>query len=243
MKFNFDSRTKKKNGHLNCATLRRMLLLFLLTLIAGSLSCLKSQAASHDHSRSREGQMVDDEICNCSEVVIEPETKIVATNSVGTIQITAVTPLERTYTWEGDSRSVKMIRRSYRWYGSCGLYFPGDGYHWKEHHGIRRAVLNEGQQHFDTADEATAWLKKQTIENAMVWRNDGDETTEWLKGRTNENAMVYRNDGLVVTFKKRLGRQELDVDVWQIYIANKKPSKLPGSDDSKIVVIHIDSSR
>jgi hypothetical protein len=149
-----------------------------------------------------------------TEFAMLPGSRITATTSVGTITITADDELTRSYTWEGATRSVEMGRRRQRWYGSLGIAFPGPGNHWKEHHGITRGVLEEGQQHFNRADEAIDWIKKQ---------NQGQ-------------PHVYRDDGLVVGWDKTLPRAQLNVSVWQILIDGKKPQSLPGSDNDAIVV-------
>ena len=47
---------------------------------------------------------------------------------------------------------------------------------------------------------------------------------------------VYRDDGLMVGWDKNLPRKQLSVEVWQILIDGKKPKRLPGSQDDKIVV-------
>ena len=47
---------------------------------------------------------------------------------------------------------------------------------------------------------------------------------------------VYRDDGLMVGWYKDLPRKMLRVHVWQILINGKKPTRLPGSQDDKIVV-------
>jgi hypothetical protein len=149
-----------------------------------------------------------------NEIVMSPGMVITATTSSGRISIESGKVLRRSYTWEGQTRSVVMDPRAERWYGSLGLYHPGMGQHWKEHNGITRAVTQEGQQHFKTEAEALEWLRKQP---------------KWL-------PLVFRNDGLVVGWRRYLPRKQLNVDVWQIYIAGKKPAKLPGSQDDKIKV-------
>ena len=148
-----------------------------------------------------------------NEVVMSPGMKITATTPVGKITITAGKGLKRSYTWEGATRSVEMTPRDERWYGSLGLYFPGPGEHWKEHKGITRGVVEEGQQHFKTAQQAR----------------------QWLAGRK-YMPYVYRGDGLVVGWQKVPARKQLNVEVWQIFINGKKPARLPGSSDDKIVV-------
>jgi hypothetical protein len=128
--------------------------------------------------------------------------KVTVTNQYGTITITAGKWLERYYTWDGETRDVIMLPRYERWYGSMGLYFPGPGEHWKSNHGITRGVLGEGQMHFDTQEEALAWLK-------LGYNQD----------------CVYTSDGLVVCFSKTPERKQLNVELWQIYIGGKVLSK------------------
>jgi hypothetical protein len=152
-----------------------------------------------------------------NEAVMAPTMRIEATTPVGNIAVTAVDELTRSYTWEGATRSVQMEPRAERWYGSLGLYYPGPGDHWKEHKGITRGVTEEGQQHFKSAEEAMEWIRSRT----------------WM-------PYVYRDDGLVVGWNKTLPRKQLDVEVWQIFVNGKKPSRLPGSQNDKIVVTHVE---
>ena len=148
------------------------------------------------------------------ELVMQPGMTITAETKTGTISISAGADLKRTYTWEGASRSATLWPRDKRWYGSLGAYYPGPGEHWPEHNGITRGVLQEGQQHFDSEQQALEWLHKQS----------GYYPT------------VYRDDGLVVSYCKTLPRRQLNVEVWQILIRGSKPQKLPDSDNSKITV-------
>lgn len=148
-----------------------------------------------------------------NETVMSPGMKIQATTPVGEIAVTAVDGLTRCYTWEGATRCVEMKPRDERWYGSLGLYYPGPGEHWKEHKGVTRGVTEEGQQHFQSVDEAIEWIRSRT----------------WM-------PYVYRDDGLLVGWKKTLPRRQLNVEVWQILVDGEKPAQLPGSQNEKIIV-------
>jgi hypothetical protein len=106
-----------------------------------------------------------------------------------------------------------MWPREERWYGSLGLCYPGPGHHWKEHNGITRGVVEEGQQHFDSVEAAMEWIAQRT----------------WM-------PFVYRNDGLMVGWGKVPGRYQLDVEVWQLMINGEKPASLPGATDEAIKV-------
>jgi hypothetical protein len=108
-----------------------------------------------------------------------------------------------------------MWPRAERWYGSLGLYYPGPGDHWKEHNGITRGVVEEGQQHFKTVEESLKWVRSRT------WQ-----------------PYVYRDDGLMIGWSKTLPRRQLNVEVWQLYVDGKKPQRLPGSNNKKIIVTY-----
>jgi hypothetical protein len=153
-----------------------------------------------------------------SEIVMRPGMTITAKTPTGVIAIRAGQGTTRFYTWEGATRSVDMYPREERWYGSLGLYYPGPGDHWKEHNGITRGCLEEGQQHFKTTAEALHWLR--------------ERSHEW----TPPFPYVYSDDGLVVGWSKTLPRRQLNVEVWQIYVGGKKPRTLPGSEDRNINV-------
>jgi ankyrin repeat protein len=78
-------------------------------------------------------------------------------------------------------------------------------------------VTEEGQQHFKSVNEAMEFLR----------------TRAWM-------PYVYRDDGLVVGWGKTLARKQLNVDVWQIFVNGQKPTQLPGSQNEKIIVTHVE---
>lgn len=122
---------------------------------------------------------------------------------------------QRTYRWAGCQGTVGLTPRTERWHGSLGISFPGTGFHWRECGGVARAVVEEGQQHFDTIDQAMEWIEKQR--SAM--------------------PHVYRNDGLVVGWGTVIpDRKELNVEVWQLLIGGSKPTTLPGATDAAITM-------
>lgn len=153
-----------------------------------------------------------------NEIVMSERMTIKIVNLDGILTVKAGKGLERSYSWEGGTRSVNMWPRKERWYGSLGIYYPGKGNHWKNHKGVTRGILEEGQQHFKTVEEALSWLK------------EGPHID-----------YIYRDDGLTAGWKKELNPQSdtggaLTVDVWQIYIGGKKPSELLGSQNDKIIM-------
>jgi hypothetical protein len=77
---------------------------------------------------------------------------------------------------------------------------------------VARAVVEEGQQHFDTADAAVAWVKAR----------------QWM-------PYVYTNDGLVVGWDTTIPeRKQLNVEVWQLLVAGSRPTQLGGADDAAV---------
>jgi hypothetical protein len=162
--------------------------------------------------------------CSSEGITIPPENEIVMTegmritvkNSYGEMTITAGKGTLRHYTWNNGTRTAILIPRKERWNGSLGIYYPGEGNHWEEHDGITRAVLEEGQQHFNSVDKILEWIRKE-----------------------NHWGYVYRDDGLVVGWEKMEGAGgTLGVSVWQVFINGKKPTRLTGSQNDSISVKH-----
>lgn len=146
------------------------------------------------------------------ELVMRKGDKIIATTGAGKIEIVAGDGLNRSYSWEGATRTAELWPRTERWYGSLGAYYPGPGEHWKNHNGITRGVLQEGRQHFEDKEAAKKWL---------------DQQGKWY-------PTIFTNSGLVVSFGKVKGRHQINVEVWQITINGKPPRELKGADDAKV---------
>jgi hypothetical protein len=148
-----------------------------------------------------------------NETVMTEGMHISALTDQGQIIISAGHGYERTYAWGKCYGTVEMWPRTERWYGSLGLYYPGPGSHWKKCEGILRAVVQEGQQHFKSVQEALDWIHSYT----------------YFK-------FVYSNDGLVVGWKLVPAREQLSAEIWQIFINGKKPTSLPGASANAVRV-------
>ena len=143
------------------------------------------------------------------ELVMTPGMTIEARTPFGNIIIEASDNFNRRYAWNSYNKTFKLYARSERWLGSKGLYRGiGDS----EIH----AVLNEGQQHFSTIEEALAWLA--STQKRMKW--------------------VYTSEGLVVGWDEQKGKDihALIVDVWQIYVKGQKPINMSGANNETIRV-------
>jgi hypothetical protein len=144
-----------------------------------------------------------------NETVMSPGMHIKARAPGTEIIVEADRDYERLYTWDGGTRFAKLWPRKTRWHGNLGIYFPGVGQHWKPNGGITRGVLQEGVLWFRTTEDALNWINKvQALKNC-----------------------VYSKDGLVVAWEKVLERKRLNVDVWQLMVAGRKPAAFPGSHD------------
>lgn len=156
--------------------------------------------------------------CSCAsrkigeyETVMTTGMKIAATNSSGTVQIREAGGFQREYSWPTGTKIFRLSGREKRWYGSRGAYRPdGDG--------TLHAVLEEGQQHFDTVEGAIAWLEWQSRWNQLKWSSDG-LVVGWKEQRR-------ESDGFIA----------LTVDVWQLYILGRKPFNLTGASNGSLSV-------
>lgn len=157
-------------------------------------------------------------LCSCAspsievaEPVMVPGSTIRASNSQGTIAITAEEGFKRSYSTPKMQKTFQLFGREKRWFGSLGMYRPfGD----RDLH----AVLQEGQQHFNTTEEAQAWLDRQKTWFDIRWTRDGLVVARKVSERPSDGFMF------------------LGVEVWQIYIRGRKPKSLPGASDKSIVV-------
>jgi len=153
---------------------------------------------------------------------IPPLTQVTAHTPLGVLRITSGHGLLRTYTWDGVSRSLELIPPDPGPYGERSfhtrVFRHGERvpwHDWEDHSGITRGEAWESRKDFSTLAEADAWLAKQQ-----------NETMPY----------VWTNDGLVVGWSTDVDWRSLTVEIYQILIQGERPSRLAGSDDSKVVV-------
>ena len=126
---------------------------------------------------------------------------------------------DRRYKWNGCTLTAHPCPRRDRWNGSLGIYDPATGgidRLFIACDGISRPVVEEGQRHFQTLDEAEAWID--------YYQMIGSQTTVWS------------NDGLLIKWGIVSRRSQLNAYVWQICIAGRKPTSLKGATDGAITV-------
>lgn len=146
-------------------------------------------------------------------LAMQPGMVIEAKNKNGTVYIEYLSPLERRYRWNGHDEKRTLIPRKEIWLGRLGAYDPATAYIWEIF--SPRIVANDSEIDFETMEDAEKWL------------HQGSAVLDW----------VYTDDGLVVGFAKASSRNQVNIDVYQIYINGEKPSQLKGSRPERINVL------
>ena len=147
-----------------------------------------------------------------TELAMQPDMVIEASNKNGTVIIEYISPLERRYKWGDHNEKRTLIPRKQRFTGRLGAYDPASAYFWEIF--APRIVADDSQLHFENMKDLKTWLFQ------------GSAVSDW----------VYTDDGLVVGFFESPSRNQVNIDVYQLYINGEKPSKLDGSRPDNIVV-------
>lgn len=128
------------------------------------------------------------------ELVMRPDTAISVVSRAGQLKLTALSKFERRYEWNGCKTKVALRPRSERWFGNLGAYDPGFswGFFTRSCNGVSRAVVEEGQIHFDDKSFAEEWVSRKPRGFDTVWSSDG----------------------VLVTWGISPQRSQLNVDVW-----------------------------
>jgi hypothetical protein len=190
-----------------------------------------------------------------NEIVLSVGMSILVKADWATIEISAVNKNKRKYTWDGDSVIVKLIPRKERWYGSLGLYHPQVR---PPHKGVVHMIVEEGQQHFQTVDDAVQWIA--TFGEKSIYSDDGLLISADLTGENTNQKFVsiqvwqiyiggktlsqYQEEGAtleaVESFKKNMSDNQLEIykkiNLRKHYIGGHKPTGLPGSQNSRITI-------
>jgi len=141
-----------------------------------------------------------------------PGMTIVARTPTGTLKISAREGYDRTFEWDGCSKTLTLTPRWNRFEGRKGITFQGSGVTWLFGcGGIHRAVVMEEQMPVGSEEEFHEFVR---LYDGMHY--------------------VYRNDGLVVGWIKSKG--EMSIDVFQVLVQGSKPTRLVGAQDENILV-------
>jgi hypothetical protein len=158
-------------------------------------------------------------------VILESNQSLVATNKNGSVKISYVSPTKRKYTWDNQSRVLKMTIQD--WVDTnrlgkihpsfCGIYNAGDVWFFNPYN--VRIVSVEGTMNFKSEKDIYAFLYQ------------GSEVMYW----------VYTSDGLLFGFGRVPKREAINIDLYQILLDGKKPHDLKGSSNNLIRIINSDS--
>ena len=143
--------------------------------------------------------------------IVQTGHSVAASTSNGTITVTADSAYLRYYKWKGATRALKL-ERSMQWSSTHELVGGSYDDIWKLHDTTTHGWASEGPKSFRSESAAVRWLRKRR-----------------------QPQLTYRDDGLAVGWLTN-ARHELMVEVWQVLIKEKKPTRLAGSQDSRIIV-------
>ena len=110
-----------------------------------------------------------------------------------------------------------LIPRKERWLGLIGAYNPAEQSIWNIF--SPRIVAEDSQLHFNNKSELEKWIFQ------------SKEVKDW----------VYTNDGLVVGFFKSSNRNQVNIEVYQLYVDGVKPIALEGSRPENIKIRYLES--
>jgi len=136
-------------------------------------------------------------------------------SKMGNLSIEALDDLTRKLYWDGRTKQVKMDYRNERWFGKYGAYSPGG-------RSDVHVVIEEGQQHFCSQQEAE----------------------EWLLFQDPKMNYIFTKDGLAIGWYKEYNKKKdgfpdvLLVDIVHIYILDKKPTDLSNAQDSLFTITY-----
>ena len=193
---------------------RRLLLLW-LSLAALSLAvggCASAPAPKPRPVKKTVSVPDAPPVPDSAEIVLENGMVVTASTPAGKITVAGGPGLLRTIKWDGAKRYVVTRARSERVYGAKGVYFKGAPDGWKAYNGLSRVEYEEGKRFFDNASDASIWMQIRRLH------------------------YVHTNDGLVVGWKRKPNEATLQVEVWQFFINDEKPSLLPDARDYLIQV-------
>jgi hypothetical protein len=143
--------------------------------------------------------------------VLSQHQVVVAKNSTGEIRISYISPTNRRYEWDGQSRVVQMRVRGEPFMGKTGLYDPADALISDPR---TRLVVQESSMDFNDETQMYDFLRE---EPSMDW--------------------VYTRDGLVLGFNRVPSRQQLNIDLYQFFIRGKRPTAMRGARPDAIHVV------
>ena len=147
-----------------------------------------------------------------TELAMQPGMTIVATNKNGKVTIEYISSLKRRYRWGEFDETRFLIPRKERWLGRLGAYEPAEAHLWEIF--SPRIVAEDSQLHFENLNDLELWL------------NQGSAVLDW----------VYTDNGLVVGFAESPERNQVNIEIYQLYINGKKPSQLDGSQPEKLEI-------
>jgi hypothetical protein len=142
-----------------------------------------------------------------NEMVLKNDVNLRASLGDSSISYFSTTRFDRKIVWNSCELQSKLRPRHARWFGSLGAYNPAFSFGGvkRECNGVSRAVVQEGQIHFDSEEFAT----------------------EWIRRRPRSYNTVWLDNGLLVSWAVNPARSQFNVDIW-LMCFNGRPYRASG---------------
>lgn len=168
------------------------------------------------------------ELLPYTEAVLKPGMTLTATNPNGTVTIKAEEGTTRIFSGENWEMKRNLIPRRERWYGSLGLYDPASS---RSPYG--RLLVDEGRLHFSSVSEALRYLYPDGHHFKPVYTNNG--LVFGYHVSTLSEATESTRRAIVEIYGPETAPTR-SIQLWQIYINGKRPTSMPGANDSAITI-------
>lgn len=202
-------------------------------------------------------------------VMIDEMRMTITNDDYGSLTITAVDNNQRCYSWQEGEICVKLKPKLKRDVDGIGIYYFGKI---KPLGWLKKIKVQENQKHFDNIDEAVAWLNSLSFiegnSNMYVWSNTGlvagwrtytpdtwfgtwrelqvDVWQIYIGGKeiskyqSKNTPRIRVLDNVDLNPTDKLARE---VNKKPIMVGGHKPSSLPGSQDDKIKIEHLNNEQ
>ena len=174
------------------------------------------------------GCSTKNELLSYTEVVLKPGMIVTATNANGTVTIKAGKGTTRIFSGKNWEKKRNLIPRRERWYGSLGLYDPASS---RSPYG--RLLVDEGRLYFSSVSKALKYLYSDSHYFKPVYTNNG------LVFGYHVETFSELKEPIKSHYEETFGgvkEPTRSIQLWQIYINGKRPTNIPGADDSAITI-------
>lgn len=151
--------------------------------------------------------------------------------------------LKRFFTWNNGTRSIVLLPRKEKWYGSYGAYFPGTGIDWKEHDGVTNIQVEEAVLNFESYAQILCAISNKNDhcrQKYYKFSNGKFDFQNTMTGALYTDACGgYTSNGIYISIGKRVGPgngDTLSITIYKIMLNGQPVKNLPGDSNERITV-------